>query len=343
MLEVRVTGQGGLVGNGSGNASDVRSVQRRPDPRSESGTMNEPDKQMSDLKKEVVEARNLIIKNDNVLKNIQADVKKVFDRQEQFERRSWLSSVTAYIFFAALSAMGAYMFAAAKGRATTEELASTRAAAHQSDAAAAQIKASQETAERASKRALDIFERLAGEDATRRNEALSELARLDTKKLTPLEQRALEEKAHSLRLEAAREAYESGRAAINRRDWRSADEDLTRYISLTAKPEDQAYLMLGTARHSLRDYKEAVEPLQTFLRNAPNSKQGDYATMMLGEALAESGDVKQAVEVYRNGGNRYGNSQLASVMRTRARRLEHQIKDTPERAADPAAGSDAAR
>jgi TolA-binding protein len=76
-----------------------------------------------------------------------------------------------------------------------------------------------------------------------------------------------------------------------------------------------------------------VEPLQLFLKNVPGSKQGDFATMLLGEALSESGDLKQAIDVYRNGANRYGASQSAQVMRNRAHRLEHMLKDTDKSAA----------
>lgn len=288
--------------------------------------MADMEKQLHELKKEIVEARNLVIKNDNLLKNLHADLKKVLDKQESFERRSWSTGATAYFIFAMLASTGAYVFATAKVKATTDELVGAHAARDKAEAAEAQIKTVQEASDQASKKALHVFERLAGDDESQRSQALNDLSKLETKKLTALEQRALEDKSKTLRLEAAKEALDSGRNALNRRDWKTADNDLTRYLTLSTKPEDQAYLMLGTARHALRNYKDAVEPLRTFLKNVPTSKQGDYATVLLGEALSESGDLKGSVEVYRNGGNRYV-SPYGEVMRTRARRIEKQLKD----------------
>jgi TolA-binding protein len=290
--------------------------------------MADMEKQLHELKKEIVEARNLVIKNDNLLKNLHADLKKVLDKQESFERRSWWTGAAAYFVFATLASTGAYLFATAKVKATTDELAAAHIARDKAEASEAQIKATQEASDQASKKALHVFERLAGDDEAQRSQALTDLSKLETKKLTTMEQRALEDKSRTLRAEAAKDALDSGKAALNRRDWRTADADLTKYMSLVTKVEDQAYLMVGTARHGLRNYKDAIEPLRTFLKNVPASKQGDYATVLLGEALTESGDLKGAVEVYRNGGNRYYTSSYGEVMRTRARRIEKQLKDT---------------
>jgi hypothetical protein len=51
------------------------------------------------------------------------------------------------------------------------------------------------------------------------------------KYLSELEQRALKDKSLSLRLAAAQDAYEKGRAAVNRRDYRTAKEELNQYPS----------------------------------------------------------------------------------------------------------------
>jgi tetratricopeptide (TPR) repeat protein len=325
--------------SGVGETSEVGEilrVQRTPELRAEGVTMVDSDKMFLDLKKEVIEARNLVIKNDNLLKSLHGDVKKVIDKQEAFEKRAWGTSVTAYIIIAALSAVGAYKFASVEVRATTEELVGARAARKNAEDTAGQIRAQQEATERASKKALEVFDRLAGDDDVQRAEALNELAKMDMKKLSPMEQRALEDKSRALRAEAARQALEAGRTALNRRDWKSANDALTRYMTMTTKIDDQANLMLGEARHALRQYKDAVEPLQKFLKDSPNSKQADYATSLLGDALAESGNLKEAVEVNRNGGMRFYASQYGALMRARARRLEKLQKDADKLSPTPA-------
>ena len=66
-------------------------------------------KELSEIRKEVIEARNLVIKTDNLLKNLHAEVKAVGKRHEDFQRRQWISSGVAYAMFAILAVGGAVM------------------------------------------------------------------------------------------------------------------------------------------------------------------------------------------------------------------------------------------
>src|SRR3954470_16620640 len=65
------------------------------------------DKGLEEIRREVIEGRNLVIKTDNQLKTLHAEVKAVGKRQEDFARRQWLSSAVAYAVFAALCVGGA--------------------------------------------------------------------------------------------------------------------------------------------------------------------------------------------------------------------------------------------
>src|SRR5512138_313608 len=66
-------------------------------------------KELTEIRKEVIEARNLVIKTDNLLKNLHAEVKAVGKRHEDFQRRQWISSGVAYALFAMLAVGGAVM------------------------------------------------------------------------------------------------------------------------------------------------------------------------------------------------------------------------------------------
>lgn len=289
--------------------------------------MADIDKDMQELKREVIEARNLVIKTDNLLKNLHAEVKGVADKQRQNERRHISTSATAYILFTALAALGAYMYARGELRAKNDELAHTREERDTAKKAFDEAKVSEKDTKDESARALDLFERMAGNDDDKRNRSLTEVATMQPKRLTGLEVRALKDKAASLRQAAANDALETGKQAFTRRDYKAAADDLGRYVTLvTGKPDDNALFLLGQSRHALKDYKAAVEPLQAFLKVAPNSKSGDYANMILGESLAESGDREKAIQVYRTGADRFYESQFAPWMRTRARRLEQDLK-----------------
>ena len=58
--------------------------------------------ELGELRKEVIETRNLIIKTDNLLKNLHAELKLTSRKQEQFERRHLLTSTTAFIMIHSL-------------------------------------------------------------------------------------------------------------------------------------------------------------------------------------------------------------------------------------------------
>src|SRR5579863_5913383 len=72
-----------------------------------SDAKNEVEKELGDIRREVIESRNLVIKTDNLLKNIHAEVKEVGRRQKEFQTKQLISSGAAYVLFAFLAAGGA--------------------------------------------------------------------------------------------------------------------------------------------------------------------------------------------------------------------------------------------
>lgn len=299
---------------------------RVPVCRAETGSMVDTDKQLQELKKEIVEARNLVIKNDNILKTLHSDQKALLEKQKASERRAIWTSATAYLLFVALAALGAFKFAEAKNRDSSEAALFEKAAREKAEASLKENEKAIAEEKAESAEALRLFEALAGGDDGKRSKALTEIATMKPKYLSELEVRALKDKSLSLRLAAAQNAYESGRSAVNRRDFRGAKESLNEYLKLASNPEESAYFMLGQALHGLREYKDAVEPLRTYLKSSPPTKSAEFATLLLGESLTFAGQAKEAIEVYRNGGNRFGMSASAQAMRSRARRIELELK-----------------
>ena len=84
-------------------------------------TKPEQNKELSEIRKEVIEARNLVIKTDSLLKNLHAEVKAIGKRHEDLQKRQWISSGVAYAIFAALCVAGAVMVSSAKSSGATAE------------------------------------------------------------------------------------------------------------------------------------------------------------------------------------------------------------------------------
>src|SRR5947209_2710853 len=98
-------------------------------PRMTPTSLEPGDGEMSILRKEVIEARNLIMKNDNLLKNLHAEVKNMARRAEQQESRHIYTSVTAYILFAVLIAAGSFLVAKSAMHTAREEAQANEARA----------------------------------------------------------------------------------------------------------------------------------------------------------------------------------------------------------------------
>jgi len=68
--------------------------------------MSEADEEIREIKKEIIESRGLIIKTNNLVNSLSADVKSIAKRQAGYERRSIWNSSVAYVLFTALIFLG---------------------------------------------------------------------------------------------------------------------------------------------------------------------------------------------------------------------------------------------
>src|SRR5580693_5049014 len=61
--------------------------------------MREADEELSEIKREIIESRGLVIKTNNLTNALSADIKSIAKRQQTYERRLSWNSATAYIVF----------------------------------------------------------------------------------------------------------------------------------------------------------------------------------------------------------------------------------------------------
>ncbi len=160
--------------------------------------------EMASLRKEVIEARNLIIKTDNLLKNLHAEVKKLGDKHEEQENRHWMTSVTAYIVFALMAAVAAIAYARAEVRTARDEAQANEARAIALQKDAEKIKAADQTRRDASEKAMRVYELLGSErEGPGLNQAMAQALHLDRGQLSALETRAIDDRAAGLKLKIA--------------------------------------------------------------------------------------------------------------------------------------------
>jgi TolA-binding protein len=291
-------------------------------PRSSSKDFSD-ESDLSLLRKEVVEARNLVIKNDNLLKNLHAELKLMGRKHDEQERRHWMTSVTAYIAFAVIAAVGAVAYARAEVRTAREEAQANEARAKQLQQDAEKIKTGDQARKETSAKAMHVYEQLGSEkEGPALSAAMQQSLHLDRAQLSALESRAIDDRAAGMKTRIAEAALNAGQSAFRRQDWKAASEELGHYVELEPKAQEPlVWFHLGNARMQTHEFQGAIVPLETFLKNTGGTKTAQYAGFLLGQAYEETGNANKAREAYERAAGLYPGSEFAPMIRARLRKL----------------------
>jgi tetratricopeptide (TPR) repeat protein len=301
-------------------------------------TKPEQSKELSEIRKEVIEARNLVIKTDSLLKNLHAEVKAIGKRHEDLQKRQWISSGVAYAIFAALCVAGAVMVSSARTSTagaererlekTVAEL-TTQLEKQRGDTAAVA------NAQRAATEVFRLMTTLPGDE---RLKGVDELVKLDTSKLTQLERQALNDKAAQLRREIGDAAFERGKAAFRRNDMKMTIEEMSRFVAMNPPAEQlmDASFFLGIAYNMEKKHDLAVPQLARFVEGDKKAKNRDYAMLLLAQSYQETGQLEKAVQTATDGVAQHPASEFIPQFRGRLATLRRTMAGGTEAAA-PAA------
>jgi tetratricopeptide (TPR) repeat protein len=278
---------------------------------------------IASLRKEVIEARNLIIKTDNLLKNLHAELKQMGRKHEEQEKRHWMTSVTAYVGFALIAGVGAIAYARAEVRTARDEAQQNEARAIALQKDAEKIKAGDQSRRETSEKALKVYELLASEkEGPGLNQAMERAMHLDRGLMSALEGRAIDDRAAGMKQRIAEAALTAGNAAFRHQDWKGVSEYLGRYVEMEPKMGDAlVWFHLGSARVQTKEWQGAIVPLENFLKNTGGTKTAQYAGMLLGQAYEQINNPQKARDAYERAERLYPGSEFAPVIRTRMRQI----------------------
>lgn len=301
------------------------------------------DRQLADLKREIIESRNLIIKTDNLLKNLQAELKSVAKKGADQYSRTWLATGVAYAIFAvmaiAIGVLAAHLAASAERarveRAEAALVVAEKAAVEARSALEAEKKAAAQR-QAASAQALNVFRQLSEPKMETRLKGLDASVKLDQALLSGLERAALDERSRLLRQEASEAALEKARAAYRRQDMKAATELFERFFSF--RPEGRevgnAHFLAGAAYSEEKDFAKAIPHLERFIAGGKGQKNHDYGTALLGQAFEKLGETDKALRVYEQG---IADHPSNSVMKNRRAALLRNARGAAPAAPSPAA------
>lgn len=284
---------------------------------------------LDELKREVIEGRNLVIKTDNLLKTLHAELKQVGKHQEEFERRQWRSSAVAYGLFAALASGGALLWASARMDGTEAERGRLERQVADLQLAVDTLKTDGTAARAASNQAAEAYRMMTSLPGDDRLKGVDQLAKLDLNRVTSLERRALEDRAEALRREVGAAALERGRAAYKRNDYAAAVVDLGRYQAMSPSAEQGLELdfMMGVSLNQLRRHKEAVPLLTRAVREDRKRKGRDWSMLLLAQSLEISGEPEKALEIAREAIGQYPESEYLPQLKSRVSSAKKALAD----------------
>ncbi len=162
------------------------------------------ERDLSDLRREVIESRNLVIKTDNLLKNLHAELKHMGRKQEQFEKRHMATSVAAYILFAAIATLGAFTFARSEIRGAREEAAANEGKVKQLTQEVDTLRRGEASRREASEKAARAYDLLGSEkEGPGQTLAMDQALHLDRQLISRLEAKALDDRAVGMKATSA--------------------------------------------------------------------------------------------------------------------------------------------
>lgn len=292
------------------------------------------DKALSELRKEIIETRNLVIRNDNLLKTFGADLKTIGRKQENFERKQWVSSAVTYLLFVVLASGAAYLATQGYLAQAESEIEALTRKAEEATTAAEEAKEELAKAREASQAALAAYQKLLDASAAERERVVEEVRAVDMSLLSRLEARAIEDRARAMIQELANERFDAGRTAYRRKNWRGAVEDLAKGMELwpdhPQAPEHAFFL--GTAAMETRQYELVDTYLTRYIEENKGRGNKDYAYLLLANAKSALGKPAEAETTMRRGLERFPNSRFAGQMRRRLAvfRREAAAQDTAQ-------------
>ncbi len=278
--------------------------------------MTDVSKDLSELRHEIVEARNQAIKTDNQVKNLALDVKGFDKRFVHLERRTRLASLGVHILVAIAIVTASYVVHGVRMRAVTQDLDQSVAEAERAKklaeeatagARAKELKLEQERTrrEKVAATALEVVELL---DKGREKDAIDILNKVDSTKLSPLEAKLFDRQMNELRTRAAETGYKAGRQAQVTNQHAAAIAEYRRVLSL--QPDGRfaspVRYYLGTALWNLRRHEEAEPVLREILEKEKDKAMLEEVRYLLASSLQSLGRADEAkvafAEIVQKGG-----------------------------------------
>ena len=239
--------------------------------------------ELEEIKREIVESRSLTIKTNNLVNALSADLKSIAKRQQNYERRIFFNSATAYVVVVAVLmiltkvAIDAQVESVrAQGKGTRDKLAGLEKDLES-------VQGHDEARIRASRQAAEFYDIIR---KNKRREIVSKFPEIAKLPLTKTERALFESEAKRAKNELSLIAYQEGLEHIRTGRWHEAEQALRDSLAFEsgASHSPQASYQLSRALRSLGKQREAIPILMKLSEASADKEVMDEATLLLAQA-----------------------------------------------------------
>ncbi|HUT77281.1 MAG TPA: tetratricopeptide repeat protein [Polyangia bacterium] len=286
--------------------------------------------ELREIRKEIIEARGLIIKSNNLASSLNAEIRSIGKRQVSYERHLTLNSVVAYVVFVVLVFTGVQLAYNQRQASLEASLKAERerAAEFEKKVAAFEVR-NKDTGKNQNQDLLALFELINTGD---RQGAIDAYDGLDKERLSELERKLLERTIEGFRGDLSMEHFARGLEFVEQKKHAEAVEEFRQ--SLRYKGDSghakAAKIQLANALRLQGKPREAIAVLQRLIEEHLDRDLLDDAYWYLALSHQEAHQRDEARSVLRALMRQFPDSQYYRAARIRVNELQLRLYTEPE-------------
>lgn len=284
-------------------SSTDRPTQRLP---GDSG-MDDFGEELEEIKREIVESRALVIKTNNLVNGLSADIHGIGKRQQGYERSLKFSSVGFYAVVLGLVLTFAKLVVDARVEAERGASKQLRDTVERLEKEIKLLQTREEARAQAERRAAEFQELVSQQNRTEVIKRWPEISKLD---LTRTERLTFERAVERLENEMSVIAYHQGLDHVRAQRWHEAERAMR--AALESKEDaahaDEARYQLARALKTLGRQREAITILIALSEGPATREVTDDATLLLAQTQIDIEAWNDAKNTLRNFVRRFPNS-----------------------------------
>jgi TolA-binding protein len=278
---------------------------------------------LKEIKKEIIEARGLIIKSNNLTNSLSAEIRSIAKRQASYERQMSWNSIAAYVIFVVLLFLAGYFFYYQRQARLESAVVKEK---NRADKAEKELDALKKATEHTDAKTepedlAALYELIRNGN---RQEAIDAFEKLTPESLTPLESKLLKDAVTGFRLDLSMQHYARGLDLLKDKKYAESVEEFR--ICLKYKSESghatDAKIQMANALRLQGKPREAIAILQRLMEEHLDRELSDDAYWYLALAHEDAHQKDEARSVLRALMRQYPDSQYYRSARIRQAELQ---------------------